>query len=211
MHREWVENTNDHTIEEFSIKFMHAHPQTAYDDFTSAITNSKLKEHVKRAVLENMKTWKESKSRAALFWLGQKQALAIKQGKSVVGTSLVEAAANELPNIIHSKANYVSWQKINERTVFSVTSLLTFSELLSLYFACVIRTTCLIRSQRKIPRRAHLHGSCHQGRPESEPLLELYWLQTRKGVELLRPGTSMSASRRVWTAMRPSMRLLWTC
>ncbi|KAG0351886.1 hypothetical protein BGZ54_003056, partial [Gamsiella multidivaricata] len=59
----------------------------------------------KRAALDDLKTWKENKSRAALFWLGRKQALAIKKGKSVVGTSLVDAAANELPNIIQNKAS----------------------------------------------------------------------------------------------------------
>jgi len=51
-----------------------------------------------RAALDDCKTWKENKSRVALFWLERKQALAIKKGKLAVGTSLVDAAANELPN-----------------------------------------------------------------------------------------------------------------
>jgi hypothetical protein len=104
-HREWVENTNDHAITKFSINFTYTDPQKAYNDFTSAIINSTLKEHRKRTVLKNLKVWKGHKPQADLFWLEQKQALAIKKGKSVVGTSLVQAAADELPNVIQNKAS----------------------------------------------------------------------------------------------------------
>ncbi|KAG0271754.1 hypothetical protein BGZ95_000382 [Linnemannia exigua] len=52
--REWVENTSDHAITEFSIKFMYADPQKAYNVFTSAIINSMLKENTKRVVLKNL-------------------------------------------------------------------------------------------------------------------------------------------------------------
>ncbi|KAG0018430.1 hypothetical protein BGZ80_007178 [Entomortierella chlamydospora] len=38
----------DHAAEGFSIEFMYEHPQTAYEDFASDITNSKLKENSKR-------------------------------------------------------------------------------------------------------------------------------------------------------------------
>jgi len=92
-HREWVESTNNLTIEEFSIKFTYSQPQTACNDFTSAITNSKRKTSAKKAALEDLRRWKENKSRSALFWLGRRQTLAIKKGKSAVGTSLADAVA----------------------------------------------------------------------------------------------------------------------
>lgn len=109
--REWVERINNLTIEVFSIKFAYSQPQTAYDDFTSAITNSRRKMSSKRAALDGLKTWKENKSRATLFWLGWKQALAIKNGKSMVGTSLVDSAENELLISIRDEASCVSLQK----------------------------------------------------------------------------------------------------
>ncbi|KAH7057953.1 hypothetical protein BKA57DRAFT_140664 [Linnemannia elongata] len=66
---------------------------------------------LKRAALDGLKTWKENKSRATLFWFGRKQALAIKKGKSMVGTSLVDSAAKELLISIRDEASCVSLQK----------------------------------------------------------------------------------------------------
>ncbi|KAF9899151.1 hypothetical protein EC991_009520, partial [Linnemannia zychae] len=81
-HQEWVERSNNLNIEEFSTTFAYSQPQTAYDVFTAAITNSRRKASTKKAALDEMKAWKENKARATLFWLGQKQALAIKKGES---------------------------------------------------------------------------------------------------------------------------------
>jgi hypothetical protein len=100
----------------------------------------------KRAALDDLKTWKENKSRATLFWLGRKQALVIKKGKSIVGTSLVDAAAKELPNFQSGKRQVVCRCKRNERAVFSRN---VVADLLSItFFVCAIRTTCLIFSQK---------------------------------------------------------------
>ncbi|KAF9406628.1 hypothetical protein BGZ76_006294, partial [Entomortierella beljakovae] len=100
--RDWADTTKLLTIEKFSAKFTYSESQAAYDAFTAAVINSKRKTTTKNAELDGLKTWKERKTRAALFWLGQRQASAIEQGKSVIGTSMVEAAADDVLKIIQN-------------------------------------------------------------------------------------------------------------
>ncbi|KAF9579563.1 hypothetical protein BGW38_004130 [Lunasporangiospora selenospora] len=99
-YRAWVNSIDEQTIEKFSIKFGYSEPRIAYDHFTNAVKSSRLKERAKRTVLDNLEVWKENKSHTTLFWINQKRALAIREGKSIVGASLVTAATEELPELI---------------------------------------------------------------------------------------------------------------
>ncbi|KAG0229166.1 hypothetical protein BGX31_006294 [Mortierella sp. GBA43] len=121
-HCAWVNSTNEHTIEKFSIKFGYSEPRAAYYRFTNAVQHSRLKNHAKQAVLDSLKVWKENKSHATLFWADQERALRIKEGKSIVGASLVAAATEELPEIILSEASYSLKTRDDSSTATSSTS-----------------------------------------------------------------------------------------
>ncbi|KAK3817598.1 MAG: hypothetical protein J3Q66DRAFT_187352 [Benniella sp.] len=102
-HRAWVNSTDDLTIEKFSIKFEYSEPRVACDHFTIAVKSSRLKNHVKEAILNNLELWRKNKSHATLFWLDQGRRVAIKKGKLIAMTSLVAVATEELPEFIRSE------------------------------------------------------------------------------------------------------------
>jgi len=133
--RGWANTTNDHSIEAFVATFECTDPRTAYSLFKLTIMHSRLKYAIKKTVLENFEMWKKNKSHANLFWKRQQQALAVRNGKVIAGTSLVVAATDKLLEIIRSEASRVSLHE-SERTIFfSCTDVAdSLSRMLSLCF-----------------------------------------------------------------------------
>jgi hypothetical protein len=120
----------------------HTDPRTAYSQFKNTIGRARLKDAIKTQVLNNFVEWKKN-SHVNLFWARQQQALAIRNGKVVAGTSLVAAATDELPDIIRSEASRVCHCTENERTIFLPRT--DVADSLSLEcFPCVF--TCTLRA-----------------------------------------------------------------
>lgn len=174
-HREWVERTNNLTIEVFSITLGYSQPQTAYDDFTSAITNSRKK------ILRESGSWRfenmEREQVSSYPVLARTKASVGYQERKVDG-------GNKFGWLGSKRASYFNPGRGKLCVASKETSMQfsNISQLPSLYFVCAIRTTCLICSQKMI-RRARFHGPYHQSLPESEALLKRHRHQTRRGVD----------------------------